>query len=242
MIINGFNKLTLLDYPKHMACIIFTKGCNFNCSYCQNSSLISLKDEEKITEEEIFNFLKMRKNVLEGVVISGGEPTIQKDLIPFIKKIKDLGYKIKLDTNGYNPSTLKYLIDNKLIDYVAMDIKNDLENYEKVTKNKININVIKESINILLNSDLDMEFRTTIIKQYHDLKNIKNIIKLIKDKKYYIQNFVLSDDVQDKTLHGFTDLELIKIRKDIGYQNKNIKIRGIINSNLITKEEEVYYV
>ena len=147
MIIDGFNKLTLLDYPNNIACIIFTRGCNFNCSYCQNSSLIpNRKDKGIISEDEVLKYLKSRVKILDGIVISGGEPTLQLGLISFIKKVKELGLKVKLDTNGTNPKVIKYLLDNKLVDYIAMDIKNDLENYEIVNKCKSNINKIKESI------------------------------------------------------------------------------------------------
>lgn len=161
------------------------------------------------------DFLKQRKGKLGGIAISGGEPTIQKGLIDFIKKIKNIGYKVKLDTNGSNPKVLKELLDNNLVDYVAMDIKNDLDNYEEITKCRVNIKSIKESINILLKSNIDYEFRTTIIKEYHTLKNIKNILKIIKNKKYYIQNFKLSADVIDKNLTSFTEDELKLIKQDL---------------------------
>ena len=227
MIIDGFNKLTLLDYPGHIASIIFTRGCNFACSYCQNSSLIKCdKSKGLISEEEILRYLESRKNVLEGLVVSGGEPTIQKGLKEFIKKVKNIGLKVKLDTNGSNPKVLKELIEENLIDYVAMDIKNDLDSYEDVTKCKVNIKLIKESIEILKKSNIDYEFRTTTMKEYHSLDKIKNIVSIIDDEKYYIQNFKLSDDVIDKSLHGFSIEELNALKEKL--KNKeNIEIRGL---------------
>lgn len=226
MIIDGFDKLTLLDYPGCIACIIFTRGCNFNCSYCQNSSLIKYKSEQGlISEDEIINYLNLRKNVLDGIVISGGEPTIQKNLIDFIKKVKSLKMKVKLDTNGSNPIVLKKLIDEKLVDYVAMDIKNDFAHYDLVTKCTVNNNILK-SIEILKNSNIDYEFRTTIIKEYHDLNSILEILKIVGESKYYIQNFKMSELVPDKTLHGFTEEELKEIKRKLK-NYKNVFMRDL---------------
>ena len=227
MIIDGFDRLTLLDFPGHIACIIFTRGCNYSCSYCQNSSLINnCKKPGRYSEEDVLKFLESRKKKLEGIVISGGEPTIQKGLKEFIIKVKKMGFKVKLDTNGSNPKVLKDLINNNLIDYVAMDIKNDFDNYEKVTKCHVNLKTIKESIDILLESKTNYEFRTTIIKEFHDLDNIKNIINKIKKcKKYYVQNFRLSSDVVDKNLTGFTLDELNNLNSKIN--NKNVIIRDL---------------
>ncbi len=227
MIIDGFDKLTLLDYPGYIACIIFTRGCNFSCSYCQNSSLIKHKSESGlIKEEEIIDYLNLRKNVLDGIVISGGEPTVQKGLVDFIRKIKTLNIKVKLDTNGSNPTVLKQLIDENLIDYVAMDIKNDFKNYEKVTKSVVNVENIKKSIEILKKGKIDYEFRTTIIKEYHSLDSILEILKIVGDSKYYIQNFKMSDLVMDKTLHGFSEEELKEIRKKLK-NYKNVFMRDL---------------
>ncbi len=227
MIIDGFEKLTLLDYPGHMACIIFTRGCNFSCSYCQNSSLIKHSSAKGlISEEEVLDYLTLRKNVLDGIVISGGEPTLQVDLIGFIKRVKELKLKVKLDTNGSNPKLIKRLIDEGLVDYVAMDIKHDLDKYEIVSKCKINKKFIEESIKVLKNSNIDYEFRTTIIKEYHSIKDIEKIIKLVGNSKYYIQNFKLSDDVLDKSLTSFTEEELKEIQAKFK-EKSNVFIRGL---------------
>lgn len=228
MNISGLQKLSLSDYPGFISAVIFTQGCNFNCDYCQNSSLIPNK-KGLMEEEEILDYLKKRKSILDGLVISGGEPTVQKDLKEFIIKIKEFGYKIKLDTNGSNPKVLKDLLDNNLLDYVAMDIKQDKINYEEVTGyKKYNFESIKESIKILEESKIDYEFRTTLIKNYHDLKKVENILKIIdKKSKYYLQNFEISDDVRNKKLEGFTKEELLEIENKLKKKYPNLNIRGI---------------
>lgn len=244
MTIDGFNKLTLLDYPEHTACIIFTRGCNFNCNFCQNSSLIKVNQSEGlVSEKEVLDYLEKRKNILDGIVISGGEPTIQKDLIEFIKKIKEIGLKIKLDTNGYNPKILEYLIQNKLVDYIAMDIKHTYANYLKIIKKNIILDKIRQSIELIKESGIDHEFRTTIMKECHKLDDIVEIIELLgKKEKYYLQNFVDSDNVNCPGLHGFTDEELISLENTLRKYSKNIKIRGIINDNYLVKERNEVYV
>lgn len=206
--IAGMNKLSLLDYPGKMACVLFTKGCNFRCSYCQNSSLVLEVETPLINHDEIFAYLEKRKNVLSGVVISGGEPTIQKNLVEFIAKIKEIGYEVKLDTNGSNPTMLKELINKKLVDYVAMDIKNVFEKYELTADSKVNANNVKKSIEILKNSNIDFEFRTTIIREYHTLEDIRRLIEFTSGYKYYLQNFEDKDTVIKSGLTSFTDSEL----------------------------------
>lgn len=224
--ISGFNKLTLLDYPGLTACIIFTQGCNYKCPFCHNASLLDNKDGT-YDEEEILKFLEKRKKVLEGICISGGEPLMQKEIVEFIKKIKDIGYKIKIDTNGSYPEILKYLIDNKLIDYVAMDIKNDIDNYKKTT-GVTNTNIVMKSIDILLKSDIEYEFRTTIVKELHNEENIINIAKMIKDaKKYYLQKFIDSGDIVSNNLHPFSDEEMLVIKTKVEKYIPNVEVRGI---------------
>jgi len=225
MIIGGFQKTTLLDFPNHVACIIFTKGCNFRCPFCQNSTLIGINHEDEITEEYIFDYLIKRQGILDGVVITGGEPTVQKDLKEFIKKIRKLGYKVKLDTNGYNPVVLKELIDENLLDYVAMDIKQTVEKYHIVAGKMINTDFILESIKILEESNVNHEFRTTIIKEYHTIDDIIEITSYFnKDTPYYLQNFKNSSNVLDKSLHGFESFELEEINTCV-LENRKIKIR-----------------
>lgn len=227
MNIAGVQKVTLLDYPGKVACEIFTQGCNFECPFCQNSSLIPITNTGEFSEEEIFEYLNLRKNILDGVVITGGEPTVQKDLKGFIKKIKDLGLLVKLDTNGGNPKVLQELIDEDLVDYVAMDIKNIFNKYNITAGKKINLDNIKKSIEILKASKIDYEFRTTIIKEMHSLDDIINICKLVGNAKYYLQNFEDSENVIDHSLHGFSREELLFIDKYLKDVFPNVEIRAL---------------
>ena len=227
MNIAGVQKVTLLDYPGKVACEIFTQGCNFECPFCQNSSLIPITNTGEFSEEEIFEYLTLRKNILDGVVITGGEPTVQKDLKSFIKKIKDLGLLVKLDTNGGNPKVLQELIDEDLVDYVAMDIKNIFNKYNITAGKKINLDNIKKSIEILKASKIDYEFRTTIIKEMHSLDDIVSICKLVGNAKYYLQNFEDSENVIDHSLHGFSREELLFIDKYLKDVFPNVEIRAL---------------
>ena len=229
MKISGFTKLTLLDYPQKLACILFTQGCNYNCPFCQNSGLISCHKDQLIDLDEIFAYLKKRQNILQGVVISGGEPTIQPDLIDFVKKVKELGYLVKLDTNGSNPSVIKYLIDNKLVDYIAMDIKNIFDEYIGIVNlRKVNVDKIKESINIIKSSSVEHEFRTTIMQNYHDVDKLTKICKFLgKDEKYYLQNFEDSEMVIDKSLRAFSNDILVEMQNILRKNFPNVSVRGI---------------
>ena len=210
MIISGLQKFSLLDYPGSVSAIIFTQGCNFRCHFCYNPMLVwpqsevskfknisSSSADEKIEkvyprflEDDLFDFLKKRQKKLDAIVITGGEPTIHKDLPEFIKKIRKLGFKIKLDTNGTNPGMIKNLIDEKLVDYIAMDIKGSLEKYAIITGVQPNLNSIKKSIKIIMQSGLPYEFRTTVVPGLIEKKDIKKIGELIKGaEKWYLQNF-----------------------------------------------------
>ena len=228
MIVSGFQKLTLVDFPGHTACIIFTQGCNFKCPYCHNSELINCRNNSnKIDEQVLFDYLDKRKGLIDGVVVSGGEPLLQKDIILFIKKIKEKGYKVKLDTNGSNPVALKELIENSLVDYVAMDVKNVFNKYDLTTGIKTNIENIKKSIEILKNSSIDYEFRTTIAKELHNLEDIKSILNYLgKNVKYYIQNYRECDTVLQKGLSSFSDSELLNIKESLEKIYPNVIIRG----------------
>lgn len=228
MIVSGMQKLTLLDYEGKLACMLFTPGCNFKCPFCQNSGLIIDCDYPVIPEKEIFEYLSARKNILDGVVISGGEPTLQKELKIFIKKIKDLGLLVKLDTNGYNWKVVKELIDENLIDYIAMDIKNDLDNYDIISGlKKIDTSRIKTSIEIIKNSNISHEFRTTIIKGVHTIDNIEKIISLVGSSKYFIQNFKMSEMVIDKSLESFSREELINMKNNLCNKYNNVFFRDL---------------
>ncbi len=227
MKIAGYEKLSLQDFPNHISCIIFTQGCNMRCPFCQNSTLIPQSSNNLINEEEILSYLKTRKNILNGLTISGGEPTLQSDLEEFIDKVKELGLKIKLDTNGLNTTILKNLIKKNKVDYVAMDIKNNINKYGQTSGvSNIIIQNILNSIELLKNSKIEHEFRTTIISEHHTLQDILEIIKLIGSSKYYLQNFKNSEYVLDKNLTSFTEEKLNlwnKILKDY----PNVYIRGL---------------
>lgn len=229
MTINGMQKLTLLDYPGNVACLIFTQGCNFRCPFCHNSGLLDMNNNcEKIDEKEVFKYLEKRRGLLDGVCISGGEPLLQKDIEDFIRKVKDLGYKVKLDTNGSSPKKLKQLIEDGLIDYVAMDIKNDFLNYDKTAGMCTNIDNIKKSIEIIENSNIEYEFRTTIVKQFHDVGKLEKIIQYIGlNARYYIQNYQDCSSVLQRGLNGFDNEELLNIKNTLGVKYPNLVVRGV---------------
>lgn len=230
MTISGMQKLTLLDYPGITACLIFTQGCNFRCPFCHNSDLLENEIKTEIVEEdEVFKYLNKRKGVLDGVCISGGEPLLQPDIESFITKVKDMGFKVKLDTNGSSPSRLKRLIDKGLLDYIAMDIKNDFIDYDKTSGiQMINIENIKRSISILEESGVEHEFRTTIVKELHNLLGLEEICKYLgPNSKYYIQNYKDCDTVLKKGLSGFNTEELVSIQNKLKLTNPNVVVRGL---------------
>ncbi|MFH1509790.1 MAG: anaerobic ribonucleoside-triphosphate reductase activating protein [Candidatus Nealsonbacteria bacterium] len=191
--IGGIQKTTLIDYPGRVASTVFLSGCNFRCPFCYSSELVlpeKIKDHPQFSEDYFFDFLKERVGLLEGVVVCGGEPTINKDLPEFIKKIKDMGFLVKLDTNGSNPDMLEYLIKEGLLDYVAMDIKNSKEKYVQTVKGEVDLKSIDRSVNLLKEGKVDYEFRTTIVPGVHDKKDILSIAKWISPaKRYFLQNF-----------------------------------------------------
>ena len=227
MIISGFDKLTLTNYPGLVACTIFTNGCNYKCPFCQNGTLALGTETNRISEEEVLEYLILRRKMLDGICISGGEPTIQKDLKTFIESVKDIGLKVKLDTNGSNPKVIKDLLDNNLVDYIAMDIKAPFDKYKEITGVKPNIDKLKESINLIKSSNIEHEFRTTIIKEYHTYEDIEEIAKIADNSPYFIQNFQDSDNVIKKGLHGFSDEELEKLDKRINKKHSNAHVRGL---------------
>lgn len=232
MLIGGINTLTLLDYPEKVACILFTAGCNFRCGFCHNPQFVLPQNIEKLTgnfipEIKFFKFLNSRQNFLDAVVISGGEPTIQPDLMEFIKKIKKQNLLVKLDTNGTNPKVLKELIKEKMVDFIAMDIKASLPRYEKIAGIKTNTSAIQESKKILLNSKIQYEFRTTVIKGFHDAEEIEKIAQFSKGTPLYtLQNFrnekVLNENF--KKFNGFLENELEEFKKIAQKHIKNVRI------------------
>ena len=228
MIIAGLQKTTLIDYPGKIACIIFLAGCNFRCPYCHNPELVENITTMLIEENVIFKFLKTRMGKLDGVVITVGEPTLQKDLKSFIARIKSLGFLVKLDTNGTNPKMLQELIDEKLIDYVAMDIKAPIDEYSKVVCAKVETAKIIKSIEILKVSDIDYEFRTTVVKSQLRVEDFESIGKMIEGaQKYYLQKFVPTK-ILDKSFISqktFTDSEFVEIVTVLKKYVKQVIIR-----------------
>lgn len=198
MKIHGFQKTTLLDYPGHVAATVFTGGCNFRCPFCQNGSLV-LEPESLllISENEILAHLKKRQSILEGVCITGGEPTLENDLREFILKCRELGYLVKLDTNGYRPEILRKFLQEKILDYVAMDIKASPENYCRATGYpELDMERIRESIRLLQTSGISCEFRTTAVKGIHTVEEFEEIGKLLAGSKvYYLQAYQDSSDI-----------------------------------------------
>lgn len=229
MKILGLQKTTLLDYPGCVAATIFLGGCNMRCPFCHNMNLVMDKSGEEYSTEEIFSFLNKRRGILEGVCVTGGEPTLYSDLPKFIREIKNLGYRVKLDTNGTNPQMLKELIDENLIDYIAMDIKSSSSTYGEVSGvPDIDIDNILESINIIMNSGIDYEFRTTAVNEYHSMEVMQDISNMIKgSKKYFLQCFVDSEYVTDHNLTSPDKDTLIKYKNMLCENIEKVEIRGI---------------
>lgn len=230
MVFHGLIKSTLLDYPNKLACTLFTGGCNFRCPFCQNSSLVlNPSSEPLIDSDELEKFLKNRSRYLDGVCITGGEPLLQKDVDSFCKYLKDLGYLVKLDTNGSFPDKLEYLLSHHLVDYVAMDIKSSKEGYSKaVGIDNFNIDVIEKSIKLLENTDIDHEFRTTLVKELHGEKEIEGIGNWIrKDQKLFLQKFEDKGSNIVKNLTGFNINEMITIKNILKTYIDFVEVRGL---------------
>ncbi|MBE6733501.1 MAG: anaerobic ribonucleoside-triphosphate reductase activating protein [Ruminococcaceae bacterium] len=230
MKINGFQKMTLLDFPSKVACTIFTAGCNFRCPFCHNASLVThINEDTAFSEEEILEYLSKRQGLLEGVCITGGEPLINADIGSFVAKIKALGFAVKVDTNGSFPERLKELIDSGNVDYVAMDIKNSKEKYALTAgTDNFSLENIEKSVGILKNSDIDYEFRTTIVDGFHTVEDIASIGEWIKGAKgYYLQNFVDSGDLIENGLESINSTELYKMQQIASQFVVKTEIRGI---------------
>ena len=204
MVIKGLQKLTLLDFPGHVACTVFTGGCNFRCPFCHNASLVLGGSGESYTESEILDFLKKRVGILDGVAITGGEPLLQKDITDFMREVRTLGYKIKLDTNGSFPEKLFAIVNEGLCDYVAVDIKNSPNKYA-LTVGRLGYEAdrIAESVDFLMKCGIEYEFRTTVVAELHTKSDIEEIGEwLCGAKRWYLQNFVDSGDLISKEMHG----------------------------------------
>jgi pyruvate formate lyase activating enzyme len=229
MKIGGLQKVSLIDYPGLISAIIFLQGCNFKCSYCHNPELVDSKlFQPCIKEKEVLDFLNMRRGKLDAVVITGGEPTIHDGLALFIKQIKKMGFAVKLDTNGSQPRVIKNLLDEKLLDFIAMDIKAPLEKYKDIVKTQVNPDSIKESIRLILKAKIPYEFRTTVVASQLEEKDILQIGKMIAGAKHYVlQKFVPVKVLEKKFLKekSFSDEKLQKIKNHLEHQITSVTIR-----------------
>jgi pyruvate formate lyase activating enzyme len=200
MLLGGLQKLTLIDYPGKIAATVFTVGCNFSCPFCHNPELVSpnaIKNQPVTLESEFFEFLKSRQGQLDGVCITGGEPTLHKDLPDFIKKIKKLGFAVKLDTNGSHPEIMEKLISEKILDYIAMDIKAPADKYNEIAGG-VGVEKIKKSVELIKNSGIDYEFRTTVVPKFHKKEDFTKIAEWLKgSKKYFLQQFYPTKTLDD---------------------------------------------
>ena len=229
MNINGLQKLTLLDYPGRTACTVFLAGCDMRCPFCHNSELISGNAPVELTDTDLLEFLKKRKGLLDGVAFTGGEPTLRRELPDLMKKIKDMGYGVKLDTNGNHPDMLKHILDNGLADYVAMDIKNSPERYaQTIGLDSFDMEPVYKSIELLLSSGIDFEFRTTVVDQLHDEESFTKIGPMIEGApRYFLQPFTDRDSV---IFSGFTPPQKEKLEKYASIVSPfvgSVEIRGL---------------
>ena len=229
MLIHGLQKMTLLDYPGYVACTVFLNGCDFRCPYCHNFELVDGTAQALMNDDEFFAFLGKRKGLLDGVCISGGEPLLHKDIEDFIRKIREMGYRVKLDTNGYHPDMLKKLIDDGLLDYIAMDIKNSFPKYAVTTgAPNIDTSIIKKSISIIMNSGVDYEFRTTVAGGLHQADDFEQIGAMIPDAKaYYLQQFTMRDTVPDRGLYSPSAEEMDTFLKIVKKHVDSAQLRGV---------------
>lgn len=243
MQIHGLNKTTLLDYPGLVASTIFTGNCNFRCPFCHNADLVlDPMSQPLISEEEVLTHLKKRKGIVTGVCITGGEPTLQKDLREFIMKVREIGLSVKLDTNGYMPDVLIGLCEEGLIDFVAMDIKTAPDEYSKVTGVNIDISRIEKSVDYLLKSNIEYEFRTTVVQEFHNRETFDKIGQFIKGSKaYFLQGYVDSDRIiglseakregADKSfgtgMSAYSAAEMAEFKEILIPYVKRVEIRGV---------------
>ncbi len=226
----GIEKLSLVDFDHHMSAVLFSPGCNFACPFCHNSALVIAPEfNHPIAFSEILAFLKKRVGLLDAVVVTGGEPTLMPDLKSKIAQIKELGFKVKLDSNGSHPEKIKELVEEGLIDYIAMDVKSSFETYPKITNSKVNIDKIKESIEYIKSCGIDYEFRTTLVAEFHDEADIRQMAKEIGNaKRMRLQLFVDGENCIERGLHE-VDLPTARKFEEILKENiPDVKLRGYI--------------
>ena len=229
MLIKGLQKLTLLDYPDKLACTVFLGGCNFRCPFCHNASLVRCDGEDRISTDEFFAFLESRRSRLDGVCVSGGEPTLNKELVDFIRRIKEMGFLVKLDTNGSNPDILQQLIDENLLDYVAMDIKGSRRGYYTAAgiEDPLLLSLVKHSVHILKEGRVDYEFRTTLVRELHAIEDFHDVGEWLQgDSKYYLQTYRNEGDLLVGGFTAFTPDETKKILEIVKNYLPNAQIRS----------------
>ena len=229
MAIVGIDKLSLLDYEDKVSVVLFSQACNMRCPFCHNGeAILGASKEDGIDFNEILDFLKTRRGLIDAVVFTGGEPTLENDLKVKIKAVRDLGFLIKLDTNGTNPEIVNNLLDEGLVDYVAMDIKNCPSLYaETVGLKCINIENIKKSISIIMKKAPDYEFRTTLVKEFHEKMDYQEFLNLIKGaKRLYLQKFVDREGCIKKGLHDVDEVEASKLRDYLSSEIPEVNLRG----------------
>lgn len=222
--------MTLLDFPGKVACTVFTGGCNFRCPFCHNALLVTkLPEKPDYTEDEILSFLEKRIGLLDGVAITGGEPLLNPDITDFIRKIRDMGFAVKLDTNGSFPEKLKAIVGEGLVDYVAMDIKNRREKYaETIGLKNLDLSKIEESVEFLKSGAVDYEFRTTVVKQFHTVEDIRAAAEWISGaKRYFLQNFVDSGELICEEVCGVDKETMLKMKSAAADFVPQTEIRGI---------------
>ena len=232
MQITGIQKLTLLDYPGTVACTVFTAGCNFRCPFCHNAMLVLPEQitQDYLTDDEVFDFLRRRRGVLDGVAVTGGEPLLHKDMPEFLERVKELGYKIKLDTNGSNPALLREIVEKKLVDRVAMDIKNSPELYAgTIGFEHFDLAPVEESKNLLLSGSMDYEFRTTVVKGIHTRESLIEAAKWIRGaKEYYLQQFKDSGNlVLGEGLSAYDEKQMRALADAVREYIPAVEVRGV---------------
>lgn len=235
MHIAGLQKMTLLDFPGKVACTVFLQGCNFRCPFCHNSDLLGKDGPEGMTDEELLKFLDKRRGLLDAVCITGGEPTLQPELEKLIRAIKEMGYAVKLDTNGARPEVLKKLSREGLLDYVAMDIKNSPEGYgETVGIPRLTFDVVEESVRFLLEGEQPYEFRTTVVAEFHNETRIENMGKWLsslvpgkKPAKLFLQSYIDRDSVLQEGLHACSREEMENYVRILRPYVGAVEIRGM---------------
>lgn len=230
MKIHGFQKMTMLDYPGKVACTLFTAGCNFRCPFCHNALLVTEIDPAATYDlDEILSYLRKRRGVLDGVAVTGGEPLMNRDIPELLKQFKDLGYSVKIDTNGSYPDRLRQIVSDGLADYVAMDVKNSKEKYAlTVGLPQIDLSPIEESVRFLLSGAVDFEFRTTVIKELHTEADIAAIADWIAGApRYFLQNFKESDHMIGSGLHAHDEQTLSRLRDIAAEKIPAAALRGV---------------